>query len=229
MVSWAVDSWSVGQLGSWPVARLPVRREKKGNEKKTKRKKKRTKVCDNMDSGAEERFLTAQAQANAQRLAMEKQMLAMQQGFKDSMEKQEREFKKFQEQQMAAAAAAMGTAAGGVGGRAGGVGGSCGVSEAGSSDTGRGRQKKKARVSGAGGKAAADAAEDKDDAEEDDLAPRLPCEYPGCTETFKICSTTRATMSNHMRYNHPQETGGLVLALVCCLHVLACACMCLHV
>ena len=192
---------------------------------KKKKRKKTNETCDNMDSGTEERFLAAQAQANEQRLAMEKQMLALQQGFKDAMDKQQREFKRFQQEQ-ATAAAAMGAAAGGVGGRAGGVGGSCGVSEAGSSDTGRGRQKKKARVSGAGGKAAADAGEDEEDVPEEE---RLPCEYPGCTETFKICSTTRATMSNHMRYNHPQETGGLVLALVCCLHVLACACMCLHV
>ena len=117
---------------------------------------------------------------------------------------------------MAEATAAMGTAAGGVGGHAGGVGGSCGGSEAGSSDTGRGRQKKKARVSGAGGKAAADAGEDEEDVAEED---RLPCEYPGCTATFKICSTTRATMSNHMRRDHPQGTGGIVLALVCCLYV----------
>ena len=129
-----------------------------------------------MDSGAEDRFLAAQAQANAQRLAMEKQLLVMHQGFKDSMEKQEREFKKFQEQQMAADATAMGTAADGVGGRAGGVGVSGGGSEAGGSDAGRGRQKKKARVSGAGGKAAADAGEDEEDEQEEQ---RLPCEYPG--------------------------------------------------
>ena len=145
--------------------------------------------------------MVAQEQANEQRLAMEKQMLSLQQGFKDTMEKQERQFKRFQEQQMAAPAAVMDTAGGGVGGRSGGVGASGGGSEAGSSDMGRSRQKKKARVSDAVGKVATDVGEDEEDEQEED---RLPCEYPGCAVTFKICSTTRATMSNHMHRDHPQ-------------------------
>ena len=50
-----------------------------------------------MDSGAEERFLAAQADANEKRLDLERKLLAMQQDFKDSIEKQQREFRQFQQ------------------------------------------------------------------------------------------------------------------------------------
>ena len=51
-----------------------------------------------MDSGTDERFLAAQTDANEKSLDMEKKLLAIQQDFKDSMEKQQREFKQFQEE-----------------------------------------------------------------------------------------------------------------------------------
>ena len=179
-----------------------------------------------MDSGAEERFLAAQADANEKRLDLEKKLLAMQQDFKDSMEKQQREFKQFQAQQAAAVAAAMGAAAGGVGGRAGAVGGSSAGSEAGSSEACAGRIKKKARVAGAGGKAAADAGDCMDtEDEEQEQEDKIPCQYPGCAKTFKICSTTSATISNHMRKHHPQDTEGMVLVSALCGADVLCVCV----
>jgi hypothetical protein len=171
-----------------------------------------------MEKSAEEVWKAAQAEATKTTLEMQKKMLELQEAMTNQMAQQKLDFEKFQKEQLAAAAAAalVGAGAGGVGERAGGVGGSGGGSEAGSSETGGGRQKKKAKVTGAGGKGAADGEDGKEDAEEEKEEKRLPCEVPGCKETFKICITTKATISNHMRNKHPQCKAHC--ACVCCSH-----------
>jgi hypothetical protein len=64
----------------------------------------------------------------------------------------------------------------------------------------------------------------------------VPCDFPGCTKTFKICSTTAATMSNHNRRYHLEGNGVCVCVRVCvcaCVRVCVCACVrvcvCAHV
>ncbi len=49
----------------------------------------------------------------------------------------------------------------------------------------------------------------------------MPCEYPGCTKTFKICGTTQATIACHMKHHHREGNGGLCLRAVC-VHVCSC-------
>jgi hypothetical protein len=94
-------------------------------------------------------------------------------------------------------------------------------------------------VGAAGGKGAGDAgsADSRQDGEGDELdeEERVPCEYPGCTKTFRICGTTQATIACHMKHHHGVGIAGLCLRAVrvhaCCLHVcvwalrVCCACV----
>jgi len=216
-------SWAVG---SWPVGRLAVGPEKKTEQTKEKKAKVRTRQ---MEKSAEEEWKAVQAEASQQTKDMQKKMFEMQEAMQKQMAQQQLVFEKLQQQQLAAAAAFVGTAAGGMGGRAGGVGGSGAGSEAGSAGTGEGGLKKKQRVS-VGGKKAATAAED--DGAEGGQEERVACEYAGCPVTFRVCGTTAATKACHNKRCHPEEKQGIVLVLqlclclVCCVHCVLLALCC---
>ncbi len=185
-----------------------------------------------MDVDAQEKFIAAQTEQLKRTQAIAKQLQELQEQYKQQTAQQQQMFKEFEEQQAAAVApaAGMGAAAGGVGAGAAGEGG---VSDADKFDIKGQRTKKRAAVNDRSGKNASDCDEEDGNGgsdDEQDSEERVPCDFPGCTKTFKICSTTAATMSNHNRRYHLEGNGVCVCVRVCvCACVRVCVCVWAHV